>query len=509
INILENKTVGSAMLCINGYVAEYLNNDVSIVSDDCSEMENIIEYIVDKEGYQVSRTLTINYPKGNYEYYYKVSGKAKIGEDIVEKDKEIKTTNNISILLEENQTIETWMIKNGKKISLRKYIEEEIDNVEIGVPTSVLNVNIPEINQLGIESPKNQYSLNITFENQDGTFAEYSIDYGKSWIKYTGETVVPTIDVKTRLVRFSGRTGKIVSANISKTSLTAVPESGYDKNYENGFNCAGCYLKVSNNMINRNINVKWYNYNAKYETIYFEFLDENKTSIEKHSNTTSRTTIDEEFTIPNNTKYIYFYANSGYTKIYEIEVSNKPIINGSNPKYPILTENGIKTYDTEISIKYFDTSVKKIYSLNKTDWNEYKDGLKIEVGQTIYAKGIDENDKETEIREFSYVLPKDALPFTAFDGNDDTYASNGKYYIDVDNKSIGKKLKLKWYNYDARYETIYFEFLDENKTTIEKYSNTTSRTIIDEEFTIPNNTKYILFYGGSGYTQFREVSITN
>ena len=80
-------------------------------------------------------------------------------------------------------------------------------------------VNIPEINQLGIESPKNQYSLNITFENQDGTFAEYSIDDVKRWIKYTGETVVPTIDVKTRLVRFSGRTGKIVSANISKTSL--------------------------------------------------------------------------------------------------------------------------------------------------------------------------------------------------------------------------------------------------------------------------------------------------
>ncbi|MBP3445556.1 MAG: hypothetical protein J6K23_06445, partial [Bacilli bacterium] len=482
INILENKTVGSAMLCINGYVAEYLNNDVSIVSDDCSEMENIIEYIVDKEGYQVSRTLIINYPKGNYEYYYKVSGKAKIGEDIIERDKEIKTTNNISILLEENQTVETWMIKNGKKISFRKYIEEEIDNIEIAnVSIKETSASYPLLTSYGVEYSS---KIELEYENQEGTSPYYSIDDGKTWIKYEGITTkkISSNKIKAKMVRDkSKREGSIVEKEISLASDALGIES-YDDDTTTYFSTSNAtnYIDIDKSVIGKTIKFNITLADARYPA-YLKAIDSSDNVI-----TTVRVTNDFEFTIPENTmklNYSPYNAWGHMDKLCEIIIIDNPIISVQSPINTKISSSGITDAYNYISINYFENLEKKLYKINNGEWEIYTEKIKVNIDDEIIAKGVFANGKETKISEFKSEIIN-TVPKSVYDEDPSTYfsTSNATNYIDIDKSAIGKTIKFNITLADARYPA-YLKAIDSSDNVI-----TTVRVTNDFEFTIPENT---------------------
>ncbi|MBP3461886.1 MAG: hypothetical protein J6K21_05740, partial [Bacilli bacterium] len=444
INILENKTVGSAMLCINGYVVEYLNKDVSIVGDDCSEMENIIEYIVDKEGYQVSRTLTINYPKGNYEYYYKVSGTAKIGEDIVEKDKEIKTTNNISILLEENQIVETWMLKNGKKISLRKYEEEQIDNVEIvSINIKDIMVSYPLLTSHGIDY---NVQIELEYDSQEGTSPYYSIDNGVTWEKYT-ESVIKNISsnkIKAKMVRDkSKREGTVVEKEIS-LATDALGFNAYDNDTNTCVGNGTYYLNVDSSAIGKDITAIAH-FTKSYDSLIVTAIGIDDTELItktiSNPNNPGERFDGNLMTIPTGTSRLKFVINRYVLCQFSI-IDSPSIIQELEEEEPILTSIGIKIPNSYVMIDYSDSSIKKLYKIDDSDWLEYSNKIKAQIGQTVYAKGIRNDGTETLIssKKLTILSSTNTLSLNAYDNDTNTCVGDGTYYLNVDSSAIGKDI---------------------------------------------------------------------
>ena len=118
-------------------------------------------------------------------------------------------------------------------------------------------------------------------------------------------------------------------------------------------------------------------------------------------------------------------SSSNSLTVIEITICNQPIIN-VEAIYPELTKNRINDGYNYILINYFKTSMKKLYKIDDGEWQEYKDKkIKLNIGETIYAKGIDKNGKETPIPEYKSVLATDALGKEAYDGNNSTYTGVG------------------------------------------------------------------------------------
>ena len=482
VTILKNQTVGSAYLCINSYVVEYLNNEANIVSDDCGEMGSIIEFVVDSEDYQINRTLTINYPKGNYEYYYKVSGKAKLNDTYIEKDKEIKTENNVSILLEENQTVEVWMIKNGKKISLRNYVEEKIDNVEIGKIAIKDNTSIyPTLTKDGVK-----YAVNIEldYEEQEGTSAYYSVDDGITWEKYTKSVTknVSSGKIKAKMVRDkSKREGNIVEKKISLAS-DALGINAYDNDTTTylSTNNNKNYIGVDSSMIGKKIKFNITLGDSEYPA-YLDIIDKTGSIIN-----TVRVNENFEFTIPENTTMLNYRPYNAWDKkdkFYEIIIIDNPIINVESSVNAKITQVGITSPYNYISINYFENLNKKLYKINDGEWKLYNGKFKTNIGDKIIAKGIFSNGKETKISEFNSEIIN-TIPKVVYDNDTTTYLStnNNKNYIDVDSSMIGKKIKFNITLGDSEYPA-YLDIIDKTGSIIN-----TVRVNENFEFTIPENT---------------------
>ena len=482
VTILKNQTVGSAYLCINSYVVEYLNNEANIVSDDCGEMGSIIEFVVDSEDYQINRTLTINYPKGNYEYYYKVSGKAKLNDTYIEKDKEIKTENNVSILLEENQTVEVWMIKNGKKISLRNYVEEKIDNVEIAqISIKDTTASYPTLTNMGINYSSN---IELEYENQEGTSAYYSVDDGITWEKYTKSVTknVSSGKIKAKMVRDkSKREGNIVEKKISLAS-DALGINAYDNDTTTylSTNNNKNYIGVDSSMIGKKIKFNITLGDSRYPA-YLDIIDKTGSIIN-----TVRVNEKFEFTIPENTTMLNYRPYNAWDKkdkFYEIIIIDNPIINVESSVNAKITQVGITSPYNYISINYFENLNKKLYKINDGEWKLYNGKFKTNIGDKIIAKGIFSNGKETKISEFNSEIIN-TIPKVVYDNDTTTYLStnNNKNYIDVDSSMIGKKIKFNITLGDSEYPA-YLDIIDKTGSIIN-----TVRVNENFEFTIPENT---------------------
>ena len=161
----------------------------------------------------------------------------------------------------------------------------------------------------------------------------------------------------------------------------------------------------------------------------FSFIDENNKTISTQninclsSSTNCINMTDKSLLIPEGT--VKMILKTDWAKLNEIGPYNVPVINATDV-YPILTEYGVEYESSNITIDYSYTSVKKLYKIDDGEWQEYKDKkIKLNIGETIYAKGIDKNGKETPIPEYKSVLAIDALGKEAYDGNNSTYTGVG------------------------------------------------------------------------------------
>ncbi len=114
-----------------------------------------------------------------------------------------------------------------------------------------------------------------------------------------------------------------------------------------------------------------------------------------------------------------------------------------------------------VTINYFPTSVQRLYKIGGTgEWLSYKDQpVKVNQGQTIYAKGIDQHGNETRVISQHIASVGDAIGAAAYDGDNNTYhIINEKqtHYINIDSSMQGKNVKIKVVAKGTRHHKILF-----------------------------------------------------
>ena len=521
VEISKSSRVSGAILCFQDYIVRYINTKAEIISEDCSNLGLIVELSVEKEGWQPSRKININYPQGNYKYYYRVTGNAKVEEQLVEKNKEIETTNEFTITLEENQTLELWMIKNGKKVGITKYVEDKIDNVVPILPEGKATSGYAVITKYGIESSINLEISN--FNSQNGTSAYYSIDDGKTWIKYTEETSVKTSfdTIKAKMVRDESKIESeikdiTIEAGSANDGITSAAYDG-DLSTNVSVNSGSKKLLVDQSVWGRKLLLTGYvrKYMTHYSSISFK-VDGTVKLYKKYSGDESLTLNKEEIIVPENATEMLFESEkstSYYIRIDELEVSNQPVLN-IEKVYPTLTVLGFEEPYVNVTSTYYDTSVQKKYKLNDGEWENYTQTLKLKLGDKVEFKGIDKNGKDSLITTYEAVI-SDKLDKEAYDNDLTTSVTvnSGTKKIAIDKSIWGRKLLLTGYvrKYMTHYSSISFK-VDGTVKLYKKYSGDESLTLNKEEIIVPENATEMLFESEkstSYYIRIDELEVSN
>ena len=155
----------------------------------------------------------------------------------------------------------------------------------------------------------------------------------------------------------------------------------------------------------------------------------------------------------------------------------------------------IKSPYQMVTINYFPTSVQRLYRIGTSgDWKTYQDQpIKVNQGQIIYAKGIDQYGNETRIISSYTANVADAIGAAAYDGDVSTaYYGNNKI-MKVDPSMEGKKVYIKGGASKSNSSiTFYIDFLNEQKNVISSLtSNGTHSALLEGTYTIPIGTRYI------------------
>ena len=211
-------------------------------------------------------------------------------------------------------------------------------------------------------------------------------------------------------------------------------------------------IKVSPEMIGQSLKITWRGANIggtlhSSELIFIGKTSSTVTSAKGTSINTDRIEIPEgtteiQFQLP------YHYNNYPCGRIYEIGEYAAPIFIETK-NYPIIMETGISPGYSDVSIKYFSTSIRKLYKINNGEWTDYSDkSIRLEIGDTIEAKGIDANNIESDIVSLTAVLRDDAIGSNAYDGNKTTYYKPPLSDVNfskmkIDSSMIGKKIILE------------------------------------------------------------------
>ena len=210
------------------------------------------------------------------------------------------------------------------------------------------------------------------------------------------------------------------------------------------------------------------------------------------------------FEILDRTKYLVLYCSSSSglgALLYEIEVKNKPQINVIQKAYPELTSAGINAPYMKLTLSNSaQNSVEKmLYNKNNGTWKEYKgEEIRLEIGETIYAKNQFKNGEESEVVSQKCEIDSRAITEEAYDGSSTTYDNSGKIakgykYMLVDPSAIGVTVQA---HLGLKYGQI--QLLDENEEIL--YKSDTPGVASGEKtvtFEILDKTKYLVLYCSS------------
>ncbi len=336
----------------------------------------------------------------------------------------------------------------------------------------------------------------VTIDYGEETNNYYSIDNGNTWITYEGEFVVEkecTILAKSiKQQEITKLDKEAIKMNLAPDALGLAAYDGNDNTSVGGYRNT-YYIEIEPSMIGKKVQVY-----EHVESFDLYICDENKQSIQRIS-IYGWSSNRQTFTIPENAKFLMFYN----VTVNEVRLINEPSLNIVK-YYPKITPTGIQQSFSSITINYFDTSETKLYSTDdKTTWNEYHDGdtISLDLGKTIYAKGIDRYGVESTMSTYTAVLPSDALGVAAYDGNDNTYFNvNDNLYIEIDPSMIGKNVQVS-----EKQESFALYICNSSKQTIQtitKYgwSNGT------QTFKIPENAKFLKFNYGKRVYEIRPIT---
>jgi hypothetical protein len=365
----------------------------------------------------------------------------------------------------------------------------------------------------------------------------YRIGTTGDWLNYQDQPIKlnqgQIIYVK-GIDRYGAETRIISSFTANVTD--ALTSNAYDINDSTAVNgISGKLMKIDSSMLGKSIRIYSNQTSANVGTsnstiingqLTINFLNESKVSVGSY--TKGAGVYDNTVAIPNNSSWISVTCtnNSGrdylnttryvYSYLYEIQPSNEPKFSATNG-YMLLAADvtkAIKTPYQMITISYFSTSVQKFYKIGTGEWQIYQNQpIKVNQGETIYAKGIDQYGNQTRIISSYTPHVADALTAEVCDKNDGTkiFASGQTYktgYMSVDSSMWGNKIRVLWstgyYSYYNSNQPAYINFIDLSNNIISTVS--ANSRYMDSIYTVPNNTVRLQViiddrsaYNGFGY----------
>ena len=158
----------------------------------------------------------------------------------------------------------------------------------------------------------------------------------------------------------------------------------------------------------------------------------------------------------------------------------------------------------EITINYFSTLSKKLYSIdNGSNWLEYKGSFKVDAGTIIQAKGVNTDKTETEV--ISYTTPSSyGIPYNTIDGNIESNAVleiNKDYIFRVSEDTISKNLRFYLGSEPSNDATI--KIYDKDNKELLSTTFVNNLTVIN----IPTNAYKFIINAGSKELTINEINI--
>ena len=171
---------------------------------------------------------------------------------------------------------------------------------------------------------------------------------------------------------------------------------------------------------------------------------------------------------------------------------------------PIISTAKNEAEQYKITINYFSTLSKKLYSIdNGSTWLEYKGSFNVNAGTIVQAKGIKDDKTETEV--ISYTTPSsNGIPYNTIDGNIESNAVleiNKDYIFTVSEDTIGKNLRFYLGSEPSSDATIKIY----DKDNKELLSTTFVNNLI--VINIPTNAYKFIINAGSKKLTINEINI--
>ena len=485
---------------------------------------NIIEGM-QKAGIKPELTYTLSTTEANQD-------KVTIIVNAISKDENATIANIINPNNEEIAGNETSfeVTKNGlykftavTSIGTKKSIVVEIGNIKISKPviTILQNGGYPILTSHGIfggiSKISIEYEENLVYRNL------YSEDNGNSWKEYIGEITTTTSQVLAKSVLKSDTNISSEATTITLNTLAsdAVPYGVWSETTNESITLGkGSYqsrkMAIDESMYGKNILVtatfSTYTGWGAYSTIDFHYKDTNSWVNYLSTSNNTPNYNNTPITIPKNVDYIRFaYSGGGDGRMY-LTLSKVKIDNSQKFQteifYPTITSSKFVEPYENVTINYFETNVQKLYKIDDNPWEPYNDiPIKLNVGETLYAKGIDKNNKEV-ISTCSFARPSDSVPREIYDPNlsGSITLGKGSYQsrkMAIDESMYGKNILVtatfSTYTGWGAYSTIDFHYKDTNSWV--NYLSTSNNTpnYNNTPITIPKNVDYIRFaYSGGG-----------
>jgi len=382
---------------------------------------------------------------------------------------------------------------------------QKLVNLDLDMPNKpviVSNAGYPILTSYGV---KFDDVTTVTYDSRTDIDNYYSVNGGTTWVPYTGTVHLASGTIIAKSVKKD--TGLTVS--VSKTiamPADAITINAYDANDATYVRADDKYMRVDSSIEGGSIRIKWSD--GYYGLTTIAFLNESGTAISTISPPNDGLA-DQVYTIPIGARRIRLYGNSTEGALYEIQTSNEPKMTATNGYMLIHIDptKAIKKPYQMVTINYSPTSIQRQYRIGPTgEWQNYTDTpVWVNQGETIYAKGIDQNGNQTRIISSYTANVTDAISINAFDGNDTTYDTATGKYMAVDSSLEGKKIRLKWF--DGYYGLTTIDFLNASGGIISSIS-TPNDGSVDLLYLVPVGTRKIRLYGNSNGGLY-EIQVSN
>ena len=182
----------------------------------------------------------------------------------------------------------------------------------------------------------------------------------------------------------------------------------------------------------------------------------------------------------------------------------QPVTITSNYSYPIISTIKNESEQYKITINYFSTLSKKLYSIdNGSTWLEYKGSFNVDAGTIVQAKGVNTDKTETEV--IYYTTPSsNGIPYNTIDGNIESNAVleiNKDYIFTVSEDTIGKN--LRFYLGSEPSNDAIIKIYDKDNKELLSTTFVNNLTVIN----IPTNAYKFIINAGSKELTINEINI--